>query len=122
MPELPPQKPETLILANRSMSGEEVISSLIDAALLGTTPNDRHEAIRGLATHEWQKSPKIVAAMVKAARVDSDRAVRVNAIRQMASMKMDVPYAIEHLKYMQKDRDEWIAQEATLALDKLQTK
>lgn len=95
------------------------IATLIDELMTGSTPNERHHAVRALANQDWRKSPQIVAGLVKAARLDSDRAVRVNAIRHLAVMKMDLPYVLEHLKYMQKDQDEWVAQESAIALQKL---
>lgn len=98
------------------------VSGMIDELLTGTTPNDRHQAIRALSAQDWKKSPQIIAGLVKAARLDSDRAVRVNAIRHLAALKIDVPYVHDHLKYMQKDQDEWVAQESTMALEKLGVK
>lgn len=103
----------------KPITDDRSIATLIDSMLTGTTPNDRHTAVRSVVSHDWRKYPQIVAALVKTARLDSDRAVRVNAIRHLASLKMDVPYVFDHLKYMQKDQDEWIRQESTAAIDKL---
>jgi hypothetical protein len=100
-------------------SDENVIGGQIDAMLTGTTANDRHMAIRAIIAQDWRKHPQIVAALVKTARLDSDRAVRVDAIRHLAHLKIDVPYVFDHLKYMEKDADSWIQQESTLALEKL---
>ncbi len=109
-PEEPVTKPQASIKS---------INELIDALLTGSTSNERHQAIRGLAAQDWKKNPQIIAGLVKAARIDSDRAVRVNAIRHLAAMKADLPFVVDHLKYMQKDQDEWICDESTAALEKI---
>ncbi len=106
-------------VASKPKTDEETINGLIDELMGSATPLERHQAIRDLAANDWRKFPQILAAFVKAARVDSDRAVRVNAIRHLAALKMDIPYVVEHLKYMEKDRDEWVAQESKEALEKL---
>jgi hypothetical protein len=104
---------------SKPKTDEETINGLIDRLMNAVTPIDRHTAIRDLAANDWRKFPQILAAFVKTARVDSDRAVRVNAIRHLVALKMDIPYVVEHLKYMEKDADEWVAQESKEALEKL---
>ena len=115
-PAAPEAAPATIQLP---ISDENTISNLIDGMLTGSTPKDRHQSIRSIVSHDWRKYPQIVAALVKTARLDSDRAVRVNAIRQLALLNIDVPYVFDHLKYMQKDQDDWVRQESTAALEKL---
>jgi hypothetical protein len=106
-------------VASKTKTDEETINGQIEALMNGATPIDRHTAIRDLSANDWRKFPQILAAFVKSARVDSDRAVRVNAIRHLAALKMDIPYVVEHLKYMEKDPDGWVAQESKDALEKL---
>ncbi len=116
---LQPQQSTPPAAIAKSRSDEETVSNLIDAMLTGSTPNDRHQAIRSIVTQDWRKYPQIIAALVKTARLDSDRAVRVSAIRHLAALKIDAPYVFDHLKYMQKDQDSWVRQESTVALKKL---
>ncbi len=129
MPPADPVKPETLTLTVAPSAPVmapkptvDPVGGLIDTLLTGNTPNERHHAIRSLSEHDWRNSPQIVAGLVKTARLDNDRAVRVNAIRHIASMKMSVPYVVDHLKYLQKDEDSWVAQESLTALQKLAAK
>lgn len=114
-----PQATVTPASIEKPVANETAISVLIDSMLTGSTADDRHQAIRGIVSHDWRKYPQIVAALVKTARLDSDRTVRVNAIRHLAHLKIDVPYVFDHLKYMEKDQDSWVQQESTLALEKL---
>jgi len=105
---------------DKTLSTEDAIGNLIEVLNYGATPNERHQALRGLAFHDWRKNPQVVAGLVKTARLDPDRAVRVNAIRHMAALKMDLPYVYIHLRFMQKDADEWVRLEAGTALTRLQ--
>jgi hypothetical protein len=106
----------------KPVADDRTIVALIENMLTGTTAEDRHQAIRAIVVHDWRKNPQIVAALVKTARLDSDRAVRVNAIRHLAHLKIDVPYVVDHLKYMEKDQDTWVQEESTAAIEKLAAK
>jgi hypothetical protein len=100
---------------------DEAINKLVATLLTGASPKDRNEALCGLAPHDWKQNPQIVVALVKAARLDSDRSVRVNAIRLIGTMKIDIPFIFEHLKRMANDADEGIQDELMKAMDKLQS-
>lgn len=113
----PVQQPPATI--EKPVVDEKTVGTLVDNMLTASTPMERHQAIRGVINLDWHKHPQIVAALVKAARLDSDRAVRVSAIRHMVAMKIDMNYVMEHLKYMQNDQDDWVKQESTDALAKL---
>lgn len=105
--------------AENPPSVDPIAEGLVEEMLTGSTPSQRHQAIRDTADCDWRKSPQIIAALVKTARLDSDRAVRVHAIRQLTQLKVDVVYAIRHLRYLKQDEDRWIREESAAAVDKL---
>ncbi len=98
----------------------ESVNKAVDELLKGDTPEKRLNAILAIGSHDWKKSPKIVAALVKAARLDANRGVRIGAIRQLAWMQVELPYVINHLKYLETDIDGRIASEAAIAMQSLQ--
>jgi hypothetical protein len=118
----PPVVPQPLKVAPEIGPGadsENAVKKLVDVALTGSTPGERQYAIAEFGKFDWTKNPPIVACLVKAARLDSDRNVRLDAIRQLAAMKVDLPYACDHLKYLTKDSDGRVSDEAKTALKKL---
>jgi hypothetical protein len=87
--------------------------------LYGSTPMDRHIAIRQLMRFEWQKNPVIVSGLLAGAKGDSSPAVRVDCLRHLAGYQMVHPQVIAELGPLTQDSDPWVRDEASKALAQL---
>jgi hypothetical protein len=87
--------------------------------LYGSTPMERHVAIRQLMRFEWQKNPVIVSALLAGAKSDSSPAVRVDCLRHLAGYQMVHPQVIAELGQLNQDSDPWVRDEAGKALAQL---
>lgn len=134
-PAVPPAAPQTQFVAslvpsaNSTVSGQPTgpstspttnpINSLITLMLHGSTPMDRHIAIRQLMRFEWQKNPIILSALLAGAKNDPSPAVRVDCMRHLAGYQMIHPQVIAELGPLTQDSDPWVRDEAVKALAQL---
>jgi hypothetical protein len=95
------------------------VTPLVTQMLYGSTPMERHVAIRQLMRFEWQKNPVIVSALLAGAKGDSSPAVRVDCLRHLAGYQMVHPQVIAELGPLTQDSDPWVRDEASKALAQL---
>ncbi len=93
---------------------------LVEILTHNTNPTQRHYAAIELSHLGWEHHPEVVPALLRSARLDRDRRVRVSCIRQLAAIGADTSLVQHHLAYLQQeDSDAWIRLEATHALRSL---
>ena len=87
--------------------------------LQGSTPAERHAAIRQLIRFDWRQNPLVPAALIAGAKGDASDVVRVDCIRHLAAYKMVHPQVVAELIALASDPDAWVRQEAAQALAQL---
>jgi hypothetical protein len=92
---------------------------VLNQTLYGSTPMERHIAIRQLVKYDWQKNPIIMSALVAGAKSDTSPAVRVDCMRHLGGYRMAHPQVIAELGTLTQDPDSWIREEAVKALAQL---
>jgi hypothetical protein len=118
----PATQPPTPMPASTSAAAKEPVNSItpiVTQVLYGTTPMDRHTAIRQMMRFDWQKNPIIMSALLAGAKSDTTPAVRVDCMRHLAGYQMTHPQVIAELGPLTQDSDPWVRDEAVRALAQL---
>jgi hypothetical protein len=105
--------------ASTTSSATNPINPIINQALYGSMPMDRHLAIRQLIKFDWQKNPVILSVLLAGAKNDTVPAVRVDCLRHLAGYQMTHPQVIAELGPLTQDPDPWVRDEAIKALAQL---
>jgi hypothetical protein len=95
------------------------IMPVVSQMLYGSTPMERHTAIRQLMKYDLQKNPIIMSALLAGAKSDASSAVRVDCLRHLAGYHMTHPQVIAELVPLAQDPDLWVREEAIKALAQL---
>ena len=99
--------------------GATPLAPSLNQLLHGSSPAERHAAVRQIAAHDWQKNPAVASALVIGAKNDASPLVRVECIRQIAAGQMTHPQILQELSLLAKDDDATVREEAGKALERL---
>jgi hypothetical protein len=86
-----------------------------DKVRTAKTSADRQAAVRQLATFDAKTNPVVVDTLVAVARFDTDRAVRVESLHQLAAH----PAALSQVWGLTADPDPVVRKEATEVMSKI---
>gem|GEM_PF-1632956 len=118
-PAMPANADDLALSTGKHVGG--TVSAVANMVETGKTSAERHGAIRELVQHDWTTAPQVIPALLTAARSDTDRVVRVDALRHIVAYKMYDTRVNTMLTELVSDTDSWIAKEAADALKVLES-